>query len=382
MIAQMVKKGTVILIALISILLLNANKGIASEFYRIGQDYRAMAMGNTGITTANNSAALFYNPAAMSNIFSWWVDVPGMQFYYSDNWVDAFERYKNGITFDSQSEIIDFLDDNLGENYYLRVNLAANGFFNMDPKGFTIGGNYTYEYILDLSIRNASAPEVNYLSRLDLIKQAGFSYPVGLGQFVIGVTLKQIDRSELLGVYTYSDALNDVDFPDFTEVAKSGGDSGGGTGYDLGFIYRFATAAHISLGMVWRSEVDFGGPTKIPAQLDLGISMRQESLMFRWIVAMDIKDALFGLEPEGDDTPRSYMRRLHYGTEVGILPIDKTTSFISLRAGYNQGYLTYGAEMSIYRYMNIGYAKFTEEIGEYAGQNGSERTVWYLSFAF
>jgi len=382
MAACMKRKTAGFFICLISVFLLSTADSEAKEFYRIGQDYRAMAMGNTGITTANNSSALFYNPAAMSNIFSWWVDFPGMQFYYSDNWADAYDRYQNGIQLETQSEIFSFMEDFLGDNYYLRVDAAINAFFNMDKKGFTIGANYTYEYILDFSIRNAAAPEVDYLSRLDLIKQAGFSYPIGLGQFVIGITFKQIDRNELLGLYTYNDALNETEFPDFTTVFSGGGDSGSGTGYDIGFVYRTSTAAHITYGAVWRSEVLLGDATKIPSQVDLGISLRQESLMFRWILAMDIKDVLFALEPEGDETSRSYMRRLHYGTEIGIFPIDKTSSFLSIRAGYNQGYLTYGAEMTIYHYMNIGYTKYTEEIGEYSGQRGSDRTVWYLSFAF
>ncbi len=377
------KSVTGVLLTIVLTTLLLTGSAQSKEFYRIGQDYRALAMGNTGITTANNSSALFYNPAAMSNIFSWWVDMPGLQFAYSDNWADAYERYSNGVKFENQSEIFDFLDDEIGEAYYLRVNAAVNAFVNMDPKGFTLGANYTYEYLLDFSIQNASAPEMEYLSRLDLIKQFGFSYPIGLGQIVVGATYKQINRNELLGVYTYADALNEVDFPDFTSVASGGGNNGAGTGYDLGFIYRTSTAAHISWGMVYRSKIDLEDATEIPAQVDFGISMRQESLMFRWILAMDIRDMTFALEnDEEDETSRSYMRRLHYGTEVGIFPIDKTSSFISLRAGYNAGYLSWGGELTLFRYMNLGYARYTEEIGEYAGQRGSERKVWYLSVAF
>ncbi|MCP4294983.1 MAG: hypothetical protein GY786_05205 [Proteobacteria bacterium] len=43
------------------------------EYRRFGRDYRALEMGNTGITSATNSAVLYYNPAVLASIQDWWV---------------------------------------------------------------------------------------------------------------------------------------------------------------------------------------------------------------------------------------------------------------------------------------------------------------------
>ena len=39
----------------------------AQEVLSISKSYRSLAMGHTGIASANDSAALFYNPAILAN---------------------------------------------------------------------------------------------------------------------------------------------------------------------------------------------------------------------------------------------------------------------------------------------------------------------------
>jgi hypothetical protein len=353
----------------------------ARDFYRIGQDYRSLAMGNTGIASANNSSALFYNPAAMSNIFNWWVDFPMIQATYSDDARDLYETFRNGLNLETQDEQFEFMEDNIGKNPYVSVAAGINGFVNMDKKGFTIGGNYLYEAIFDIEVRNKSAPEIVAFERVDLIRQVGFSYPIGLGKLVLGLAYRQVDRQELSFTYDFIDATNEKKFP----TLEDDGITGSGSAFDVGFLYRTSTAAHLSWGAVWRNEVKFNkdGVSDIPSQLDLGVSLRQENPLLRWILALDLRDVTLQLgSDDADAGDKSYYRRIHLGTELGILPIDKTISFFSFRAGYNSGYLTYGAEVALSRVMVIGYTKFIEETGEYAGQKPSPRTALYLSIGF
>lgn len=354
---------------------------MSRDFYRIGQDYRSLAMGNTGIASANNSSTLFYNPAAMSNIFNWWVDFPLIQATYSDDAADLYDTLSSGLNLETQEEQFDFMEDNIGKNPYVGIAAGINGFVNMDKKGFTLGGNYLYEAIVDIEVRNKSAPEIVALERIDLIRQAGFSYPVGLGKLVLGVAYRQVDRQELAFTYDFIDATNERSFP----TLEDDGITGSGSAFDVGFLYRTSTAAHLSWGAVWRNEIKFNeeGVTDIPAQLDLGFSLRQEGKVLRWILALDLRDVTLQLgSDETDSGDKSYNRRIHLGTELGVLPIDKTISFFSFRAGYNAGYLTYGAEVALSRVLVIGYTKYIEETGEYAGQKPSPRTVWYLSIGF
>ncbi len=351
----------------------------ARDFYRIGQDYRSMAMGNTGIASANNSSALFYNPAAMSNIFTWWVDFPALQATYSDDAKDLYETLQNGLDLDTKDKQIEFMEDNIGKNPYLRINFGSSLFINMSQKGLTLGANYTYELIVDIEVRNASAPEITAYERLDLIRQVGISIPIGLGKWILGVNYKMIDRNELDFTYTIVDAANETNFP----TLQDDGLKGSGGAFDVGFMYRTATKARIMFGGVWRNEVELGDASNIPTQLDLGMSMRQEYSIFRWIFALDLRDITRQLGSEDKSTSeKSIYRRLHIGTEVGIFPLSKNSSWISLRAGYNSGYLTWGGEIAFAHGLILGYTTYVEETGEYAGQKPSPRTAIYLSLGF
>ena len=352
---------------------------MAVEYRRFGQDYRAMAMGNTGISSATNSSALFYNPAAMAGIESWWFDFPMVELTYSDDAKDLVsDAQTGGFSLDSQAEIISFMDDMIGKNPYVKFDLGSNLFINIDKKGFTLGGNYTYEAILDIEVRNPSLPEIKLFSRLDFIRQVGFSMPIGLGKWVIGGTYKSIERTEMDLEFDMGQAMNNEDFPSLTE----GGNKGFGTGYDLGFVYRFPSQSRIIMGGVWRKEVVFSDENviRIPEEFALGFSATHKFGVFKWVGAIDFRDLTAKWGSEGD---KSYNRRTHYGTELGIFPISDTTSFITLRAGNNQGYHTGGAEVAFFGHsMIIGYTQYTEETGEYAGQKPSVRKVAYLSFGF
>ncbi len=355
--------------------------GMAKDFYRIGEDFRSLAMGGTGVTSANNSYTLFYNPAALANIFTGWIDFPMVQVAYSDDAEELYQTMATGLKLDDKEEQLDFMEDNIGKNPYIRVHAGINGVANMDTRGFSLAGNYLYELLIDVEVRNKSAPEIVAYERLDIIQQAGFSYPIGLGKLVLGLGYRQVERQELAFTYDFIDATNEESFPDLQED----GPKATASAFDIGFLYRTSTAAHLIWGGVWRNEIKFKteGITDIPQQLDLGISMRQDGISFRWILAMDVRDVTRQLgsdDPEAGD--KSWNRRIHLGTELGILPINKTGSFFSLRAGYTSGYFTYGAEMALSHILIIGYTRYIEETGEYAGQKPSPRTAGYISIGF
>lgn len=354
----------------------------AIEYRRLGQDYRSLAMGNTGIASVSNSAALFYNPAAMANIFTWWVDFPFVQLGFSDDAEALYDIAKDGsFNLETQEEQIDFMNDFIGQNPYVKVDTGANLFINMDRKGMTLGANYTYEATLDIEVTNPSLPEIRSFSRLDHIRQAGLSVPIGLGKLVLGVTYKVIERQELDFSYDLNNALANDDFPTLKDDAVKGS----GTGYDIGFLYRTASKSRIQFGGVWRTKIEMQDATDIPEEVALGVAMIQEFGIFRFTGAMDWRDITNKQGSEGDE---SYARRLHYGLELGIIPLTKNSSLISLRTGANQGYRVSenwglsGIEIALGHTLILGYTKYVEETGEYAGQKPSPRTVYYLSFGF
>jgi hypothetical protein len=64
-------------------------------------------------------------------------------------------------------------------------------------------------------------------------------------------------------------------------------------------------------------------------------------------------------------------KKIHLGTELS-LPI------IDLRAGINQGYMTYGIGINLLVF-RIDAATYTEELGAYTGQSGQNRWLIGLS---
>lgn len=353
----------------------------ARDFYRIGQDYRSLAMGNTGVVSANNSFALFQNPAALSNVFNGWTDTPGIQMTVSDDLKEDVTKAMSdsgGFTDDIGSN----LDQYVGKDYYLRLNAGAHLASNITKKGFSIAGAYMIEHTIHAQTRNTAAPYLDFFQREDTIKAAGFSYPIGLGKIVLGIGYKQIDRGELSFTYDTLDAANEASMPSVTAPGiSSDGSTASGSAFDVGFIYRTATAAHISFGGVWRNKVDMGDDVEgIPTNIDLGIAMRQDSDMFRLILEFDLKDVTRALgSAEMEPSEKSITRRMHYGAELGLIPLNMTNSLLMLRSGYNSGYFTWGWEFHLPTGLYFGFARYTEEIGEYAGQRPSIRSDYYLS---
>ncbi len=355
------------------ILSLYALTAWGGEYRRLGQDYRALAMGNTGIATANNSSALFYNPATMSNIFSWWLDLPMLEATYSDDAKYLYNQAKTGsFALNTQQEQFDFMNSFIGKNPYMKVRLGSNFFVNLNSKGFTLGANYTYEALLDLRVRNPSLPEINGLTRLDHIRQYGASIPFGVGQFVLGVSVKKLERQELIFNYGMGDALENKPFP---TLANDGG-KGSGQGYDLGFVYRTDTASKLIIGGVFRQKILLGTATPIPEEVALGFGMLHNFGPVRLVSALDFRDLTFKGGAVGD---KSIARRTHLGFELGLIPLNKGDSLINIRTGFAQGNQSTGAEINLFHTIVIGLTKYWEETGEYAGQFPSHRTVAYFS---
>ena len=345
----------------------------AGEYRRLGQDYRSLAMGNTGIVSATNNSALSYNPATMANIFDWWIDLPMFEATYSDEAKDLYDTAKDGgFNLETQEEQFDFMEEFVGQNPYIKARLGFNLYANVNPKGFTLGGNYTYEAVLDLKVRNPSLPQIEGLIRLDHVRQYGFSYPIGMGQLVLGMSYKTIERQELEYLYGMGDALNNVEFP----TLEDDGTSGIGSGYDVGFLYRMDTAARVTLGGVYRKAIDLGEATPIPEEIALGIGSTQEWGMFRLSSALDLRDLTF---KAGEEDDRSMARRTHLGFEFGIVPLSKGYSMFSIRTGLAQGHQSRGAEISLGRNMVFGYTQYYEETGVLAGQTPNHRTIVYFS---
>ena len=130
-------------------------------------------------------------------------------------------------------------------------------------------------------------------------------------------------------------------------------------------------------------------PADQEPEYSTGLSWQPDWGAFRWLFAFDLRDLTMN---HADDTycqtnkeTNCIIKRLHIGTELGIIPIDSGASFFAVRAGYNQGYFTHGFELNPFifaRGLNIQYAVYTSETGDEPGDSPDKRRVLQINFGF
>ncbi|NQU64864.1 MAG: hypothetical protein HQ517_11390 [SAR324 cluster bacterium] len=335
----------------------------AQEVLSVSRSYRSLALGQTGIASANDSAALFYNPAILANVKGWWLDYSAWTLEGSDG-ISAAEAApmmitpifpyinRDGI---SDSDKSSFLSK---ENPYLRGNAGVNLTMNLTDKGISVAASYLIEKIATLTNNGASIYQ-----RDDTIQKGGVSIPLGQGSLVLGLATTRIERR------VAADAT--------TDTITHWGSRSTGTGYDIGLLYRMANKARITLGLVMQNYggIDFGDAALTEDQhIGFGISMNHELGIFKIVPAIDIRNI-------SADTAQK--NTLHAGLEIGMFPNSTGGSYLTYRAGTNQGYMTQGVELNLLNhYMIIGYTLYGEEVGEGSEKLESRRAVAYFSLGF
>lgn len=335
----------------------------AQETLTVGRSYRSLAMGNTGVASANDSAALYYNPAILANVTGWWLDYTAYTVETSDNFTPleaasmlAYPVFpyinRDGITDLSKSTFLS------KENPYLRANAGINLSVNISERGWTIAGSQMYESVMTTIDDGATIYQ-----RDDLIQKVGLSIPIGMGQLVLGITGNRIIRR------VASDAT--------TDSIPNWGDRYTGTGYDIGLLFRMANQARITLGFVVQNYggIKLGDSGMVEEQtMAFGMSTNHEFGIFKLTLAADIRE--IGSEAAKTNT-------LHAGAELGIFPNSTGGSYLTYRTGFNQGYFTQGVEINLFNhYLIVGYTQYSEEVGTDTEKVESKRSIVYLSLGF
>lgn len=104
----------------------------------------------------------------------------------------------------------------------------------------------------------------------------------------------------------------------------------------------------------------------LPTNLSIGVSNKPyidgKQRKFFWAVEVE---NLLNKDLNGDGyDDKSFYKKIHAGTELYIL--DTSLLDLKLRAGLNQGYLTYGASLKLL-VVEVEYANYTEELGPRTG---------------
>ncbi|MGZ3809391.1 MAG: hypothetical protein ACXVCE_15005, partial [Bacteriovorax sp.] len=275
----------------------------------------------------------------------------------------------------------------------LPIYLQASAFptLKMGQFGFTLFLNNKTSMVL----RNATHPmlDVNYSYDRGFI--TGFAFNVfgsgaysskgkrgtksqtSVGQRVsIGAAVKHMNRQGLSDQFDLfgTSLLNTINSgkSDITALKNAlGYSTGSGWGYDLGVEYAYSSGR--SLFTAGYSLLDIGGTrftvtqgTKsIPVQkmmANAGMGFKQDFGLFDYTLSADMHPIL---------GPVDFARQFHFGSEFSF-------PLISVLAGWNEGYLSYGATVKFWP-VKITTGFYGVEVGSHYREQEAKRFVVYLS---
>ena len=365
------------------------------ELRRPGQGVRNLGMGNAGIGLSFDENALFYNPAGLASVDSILVGFPFLM-EVSDDSVNIIKDISKLSGGDSKtSEIVELL---MGRRVHFRSLIDLNLIM---PFGelMTFGAASGIETQFDFGVRNPVAIEIDFGFRLDRINNFGFALPVARGRWLVGAGVETIERCDIpLTTATFGTVLNNSDIG--SSIGKCElNDLKRAQTFNFGFQRRLETASALKMtwgvtannvgGLKFKRSDNETSPADQNPEYSTGFSWQPSWGPVRLLYAIDIRDLTMEHADDTDCQSKKstdcLWKRLHIGTEIGISPIDSGASTFAIRAGFNQGYFTYGFELNpfiVFRGLNIQYAVYKTETGSQIGDRPDKRKVFQLNFGF
>lgn len=339
------------------LLLILSNAAFATELHQQGESARSIAMGGTYTSFVKGAESVYFNPAALARVQGFDFIIGQVHGAYSKDAQRFVTQAQNSGSTLTLADINGFY----GLNSFADV--TANSGFAMPFFGV---GVYSSNYILE-SFNNPPFPTFNATFLSDYGYVIGAAYPFGPATSV-GIAARHIQRWG--GV---QDVLitNLIGTNDKTLLQNTFQDHGVGNAMDLAFMTTLSGTLNPTLSLVWKDvgRTTFqqtAGTSAPPSQGDnliFGASFEQETSIINWTHALEYK---YIATPNED-----FSKKIHLGTEASI-------GFIDLRAGINQGYVTYGAGIDLWL-IKADAAYFSTELGNAAGQLRNDRYIYSLT---
>jgi len=370
------------------------------ELRRPVQGIRNLGMGNTGIGLSFDENALFYNPAGLVGVDKILVGFPFL-FEVSEDSVSIVNEISKLSGSSTTADVVELL---MGKRVHFRNLIDLNvimplGLEQQFGDLMTFGAAGGYETQFDLQVRNPVSIEIDFGFRLDRITNLGFGMPVARGRWLVGAGVETVERCDIpLKTITFGEVLSNTNLSssfgscELTDLKRA-------QTFNFGFQRRLETAS--AMKMIWgMSAYNVGGlkfkrsdnetnPSDQNLELSTGLSWQPYWGPVRMLYAIDLRDLTM---KHADDTycqskkgTDCIWKRLHIGTEFGFFPIDSGASTFAVRAGFNQGYFTYGFEFNpfiFFRFLNIQYAVYKTETGNQIGDRPDKRRVLQINLGF
>ncbi len=344
----------------------------AVEMSKLYTGVRPLGMGGAFAAIVDDENATFYNPAGLTDVTEWNVDLFNPKIDISTNTLD-FAKDASDLKTGDTTGAVDMMRKYIGKHQHGAVSV----FPNYTAHNFEVG--FLESLGFDAEVNSPSFPVL----QADLKNDAGafiaFSHAFMDDHLRLGVTLKYIQHKRFYKEYTAVDIANNNTNYNFTDNLKSANKFGG----DIGATYQFENEdwkPRLALVIQNLGGMDFGDyqatptspliPNAYKQQINLGGAITRQLWIMKTTVAMDYNDIGGSV---GTDTDKG--KRLHVGAEL------KFPKILALRVGLNQGYMTYGAGLNFWL-LRLDYAYYKEEVGAYAGQREDARHSLQLSIGF
>ncbi|MCB0340690.1 MAG: hypothetical protein KDD59_00505 [Bdellovibrionales bacterium] len=323
----------------------------ADEIVNTSTSVRALGMGNAYAAIVNDSDSIYYNPAGLADSkgYYWTIVDPkvGVSGY------DAFQTLSNA---QNQGTFADTLRELYGKHIWLGGGLKMA--FTMPYLAIAIYDNFDASMWVD----NPVNPQLNMFLTNDYAIALGTGFKI-LPMLHAGFVVKRITRTgsrEPFDLDTIG-SLNPDDV--FSNIQNEG------TAYaaDMGMNLVLDAGIKSTVSFVWRNigvTTFKAEPNRLapPSELDdmtLGGSLSFDAGLVGITPVMEVRYL--------NRSEYQLGRRIHLGVEVDFPMVDA-------RAGFNQGYLTYGVGLNLGLF-RFDAASYGVELGEYPGQLEDRRYV-------
>ncbi len=333
------------------------SNAVASELYQPGLQARCLAMGGTCVSHVRGASALFFNPAALARVEGFDFTIAEVQAGIS----------KDTITFASQFQGSTFTATDLNKVYgkTLTADITTRSGFVMPNFGFGVFSNsYT-----NMQFSDPTFPTFNMKLINDYGYLIGGAFSLG-SRSSFGATVRRINRwggEEEISVSSLLGASSSTLASTFFQ------DRGVGYAIDIAVMTTLNYPLQPTLSMVWQDQgvTTFSlnsGVKPPPSQQDnliFGAALKQQLGLIDFTHAFECKF----IGTSGQD----FRKKIHFGTEASF-------GLFDLRAGINQGYITYGAAIDLWLFQ-FDAAAYATELGTFAGQARGDRYNVSLTFS-
>jgi len=342
----------------------------AAEPAFVRESIRARGMGNAFTAAANDEMLLFYNPAALRSVYYNMYEVVGFNITTNENTINLGKSSSGFSTIGSLA----------GKKIYNEVNLGLLSHVNS-----RFGWSFFSNGLVDIQVRNPIIPYLETKAYVQTGLAGGMAWSFLDFQLDLGLGVKLVQRSGIdTKLHIFDEAIIEFTEDQKTTKLQKKFVSKAAFAPDAGVIYHFDSYHNMEPKVAFSLQniggLDFEGAGKVPMTMNIGVSTESEFNGFDMILAADYRDLADSQEMISKGNIMTE-RNIKIGVEFGWKKLFNGHHLISLRAGRNGPYNSVGWSMNLFGF-KVDFAKYSEEIGGYAGELEDKRTSLQVSLIF